>query len=152
METCQDKKKSEKQPNWLWKNINEKIKNMPWKLKKILGYQEFLDSKKIVEFIEGVDNTQDFTKNKSLLFEETKGLRLWIIASATNVFIVKDTGDDEPKILLNRKKDNFKFNLIFEKNKPRLYIENTITTLPYNQSLTGDTRTFETKLNEIIEL
>ena len=98
-----------------------------------------------------MDNTQNYDTNKTILFEETSGLKLWLVSSKTNVFIIKDTGEGRPKILLNRLKKDFTFKMINEKNQPRLFIDNTKTTLPFDISLTGNSQTFETRINQILE-
>jgi len=127
------------------KNIN--FESMEWTLKRILGFEDYVKSDKIIEFIKDKNNKQDFNDCKVLLFEDKQGLHLWMVSSLTNIFIVRDGGDNKLKILLNRLKSNFNYKIIKEQNKPRLYIDDTNTTLPFNTGLTGGTQNFQQELS-----
>lgn len=133
------------------KNKSKEVHYLRRGIKRILGFQEFLDYKKIEEYITSIDTEQNFDKNKAMLFEEQDGLRLWLIASNTDMFIVRDNGLHDLKILLKRNKTDFKSKIIFEKNEPRLYIENTTTTLPFDTNLTGGTESFQATIEKFIK-
>jgi hypothetical protein len=122
---------------------------MNFNIRRILGFEQFQDLQKIMQFLKNADNTQDFSDNKHLLFEDNKDVRLWVISSKTDVYIISDNGFDL-KVLLKRKKSDFKFDIIKEQNSPRLFIKNTITTLPINTSITGGTDSFKSSLNTLI--
>ncbi len=117
--------------------------------KQILGVQDFQEPSKIIEFLKSHDSTQDFSNSDQKLFESNGDFKLWVITSASDIFIVRDDGF-KLKILLRRKKANFEFQIIRDNRTPRLFINNTITTLPINTSLTGSTETFTETLNYVL--
>jgi hypothetical protein len=126
-----------------------KNKNKMWTFKRILGFDEFQDCQTIIKHLNELDGTEDFSKSDYVLFEKNRNMRLWIISSKTNIYIVRDIGDKDPRVLLKRAKPSFNFKIVREKNMPRLYISNTTTTLPFDTNLTGDTKSFEVKLKQI---
>jgi hypothetical protein len=121
-----------------------------WSIKRILGFDEFKDYNQIIEHLKCLDDSEDFSMHKQIMFEKNRNMRLWIISSKQYIYVVRDIGDNSPHVLLKRNKNLFDFKIVREKNKPRLYISNTTTTLPFDTTLTGDTTSFEIKLNEII--
>jgi len=120
-------------------------------LKRFLGVEEFKGIDQVVSFLRTSDSTIDFSNRKELLLESNKDIRLWLIASKRDMFLVKDDGF-ELKTLLRRTKENFKYDFVKEKNTPRLFIKNTKTTLPISSGLSGGTDSFQSSLMELVKV
>ena len=119
-------------------------------LKRFLGVEEFKDIDQVISFLKTSDSTIDFSNRKELLLESNKDIRLWLISSKRDLFLVKDDGF-ELKTLLRRSKENFKYDFVKEKNTPRLFIKDTTTTLPINTGLSRGTDSFQSSLTELIK-
>jgi len=136
MSAIEDNKNKEDSTNSTWSTV-----------KKFLGFEEFRKLEEIKEYLQAADSTQDFTKaGHYLLYDNSREFRLWIITSKTHAFVVRDD-KTEIKVLLKRPKTEFKSQLIYENRNPRLYISNTITSLP----ISGSSNTVETVINQLIK-
>lgn len=118
-------------------------------LKRFIGIAEFRNGLEVINFLKNIDSTQDFTRPDFLLLTSNDDFKLWLAASKSHVFIVRDDGF-ELKVLLKRTKDDFKFDIIKEKNSPRIFISHTSTTLPLDTTLTGNSESTKKSIEKLL--
>lgn len=107
-------------------------------LKRVIGIAEFKRGSDIIDFLREMDSTQNFDKHSYLLLANSDeyDFKLWLIASQSYVYVVIDDGFTL-KMLLKRAKDEFSFTIVKEGDSPRMYINETVTTIPIDSALTG---------------
>jgi len=130
------------------KKISEILKKMASKLNRLLSRKDFHRLEEIKKFLTDMDSSIDLTKSGHILFAKGDNFQLWVITSTNEVFIIKDDG--ELKCIYRKKKINVEFNVIKENKEPRLYIKNTITTLPISSGMTGGGEIFEENFKRLI--
>ena len=119
-------------------------------LKKILNIEEFKKLDEVIQYlIKNIVPEEELSINKTIFLEKTDNVQLFVMFGKKEVFVVKDDGFNL-KIIFRIEKEKFKYNIINQDGKPRLYIEDTITTLPINTNYSGSTSIVEFKINKFI--
>lgn len=119
-------------------------------LKKMAGFSAYKSAPEIINFLREIYPDTVFDTENMLLLSHRNQVRIWLVWNATHILVIGDNGY-EVKPMLNRKKEEFSFHIIYENNQPRLYINHTITTLPIDSAYTGRVKELEARLNHIIQ-
>lgn len=124
---------------------------MSWTIKRLLGFREFVDLQKVLSYVKEMLPDSDLKNSKHILLEHTDKVKAWIVSSNKEVFIIRDDGFGNLKSIFRRNKKDVKFELRKdENNRLRLYISDTITSLPINIATTGGTETFKTTFDQML--
>lgn len=119
---------------------------MPSLVKRILGFEEFKNQEEILDFLKNEEKT-NFSNVGIKEIEKNDDFNLWLVTNEKDAFVVIDDGFS-PKTLLKRPKKDFNFEVIKEDKKLRLYIQDTITTLPI--SMPGSQENIKKELTSLI--
>jgi len=101
----------------------------------------------IIEHLKNIDNTDNFANPKFILIDKNPNMNLWILFSEKFAYVIRDKGYDDVTVLLKRPKELFRYKIINDNRMPRLYIDNTNTTLPIDTRISGSTES----LNSILQ-
>ena len=120
-------------------------------IKKIFNQADFKRLDDIIEYLKNdIAPEQIFSKEKTIFLEKDNQYQIFIVFSNIEVFVVTDNGY-ELSIIFRKNKVDFKYSIIKHNNKFRLYIEDTITTLPININYSGTTETISLRMNKFIK-
>lgn len=122
---------------------------------KLFGELTFSNIESIRKYLNITDSNIIFDNDNSgyLLLNSYDNIKLWLITSTHDMFILRDNGDDDLKCIYRRSKEEFKktgFIIVRKNNIRHLYINNTTDILPINHLL-GNEETIISTINKLIE-
>ena len=127
------------------------IKELGFVLKKILNIEEFKKVDDIIQYL--ITNflpDEELSVSKTICLEKNNNIQLFVMFGKKEVFVIKDDGFNI-KIIYRIEKTNFKYHIIKQDGKPKLYIEDTVTSLPININYSGDTSIVQFKIDKFIK-
>jgi len=124
--------------------IMEKIYKV---VKHILGVEEWKTSNEIICELKKTYQDYNFNEKETILLEDDKNIRVWLIFSNVEIFLVSDNGF-KTDIILNRKKELFNYHFIHDDGRTKIYIEDTTIPIPINISTSGGTEQISYKIDK----
>jgi len=102
----------------------------------------------VKQFMSDAYSEEDFEGCGHMLILQNDSLRIWILSTKKNIYFVMDNKRSF-QVLYSSDKRNFDYDIL-KKDRPvygEILFYNAKKPLPFDKGLTGDTSTFEKKLN-----
>lgn len=116
-------------------------------VKYVLGLEEWKTSNDIINELKKTYNDYTFNENETILLEDDKNIRIWLIFSNVEIFLVRDNGF-KIDIILNRKKELFNYHFIHDDGRTKIYIQDTTIPIPINITTSGGTEQISYKIDK----